>query len=307
MICTNPIVPSLAGLVTECCYIDKIVLLMRDKPSQNLMEALRDSQKSVRGPIRSRTGGWRVPISQPDLEALAVLKQDWQIQRIEFALDLNCPYKHLTRRLGLWISDRLIHPNRGQNFSMTYEHAMYSTKQRGRGVQWCMYWDRPSRIHGGPTIHIELRINGVNRISRMGIGKVVFLSKLDIREYIRSKIKILEIDYIALGRQLARKQGLVCDAREAWYLGARFANAASRAAGAPRVQSQIVWDEAGNMGFNLRSIFKQPKPPRRSTLMFISPNRRITPNKTSRKKDGCPRELPFFFSPTCNKRRLRSR
>ncbi|MEM1027925.1 MAG: hypothetical protein AAGJ38_07555 [Planctomycetota bacterium] len=226
---------------------------------QRELAALSGSWSVVERPRRlHHVGGrWRLVLGQPKPEALRIFAA-WAtgrkvcVNRLEVACDFDAPTPGRAEKIKTWVDAHAIKKFGGAANVGWFANTRYTSRRRWRSVQVVSYADRPNRLTGGPTCHVEIRFAAARQVRSAGVASPADLATFDPaavwdRWIAWEVVGLLALGRAARGRSKAKRRD-VCETPKFRYCrdaatGAMIARLAMHAANEkqPTAQSVRAW------------------------------------------------------------------
>jgi len=233
-------------------YLDTVVVL-GSQPSSK-MELANFKHEGIRRRRSKSAWRWRYIAEQPANALLERLARTGEVvQRIDAAVDFDMESSFKAAALGEAIRQRQIQRWRRSAGEM-YEDGGYTCRRQWDVCNFALYWDKPSRLTGLSTCHLDLRLLGLAVTRRYGLADPKILRDIQPFALLTQFLVLREIDYVALGRLIIRRK--LCrpmpDKPNPDALGHLAAGLISRGAGYPRPAAQALMDWARCAGLSSR-------------------------------------------------------
>ena len=138
--------------------------------------------------------------TQAGLKLLHEFAPEHLVNRLDVALDLTVKSQESLEILDDFIFRRLVQPWHGERHVQTSRSVRYFARDPWTNRNLAIYSDRPSKITGGPCLHIEMRIRNADACRRYKVSSISDLLQIDIRGLLRRQIRLAAVDPSCLAR-----------------------------------------------------------------------------------------------------------
>ncbi len=138
--------------------------------------------------------------TQAGLKLLHEFAPEHLVNRLDVALDLTVKDQGSLEILDDFIFRRLVQPWHGKRHVQTSGSVRYFARDPWTNRNLAIYSDRPSKITGGPCLHIEMRIRNAAACRRYKASSISDLPSVDIHDLIRRQIRLTAVDPSCLAR-----------------------------------------------------------------------------------------------------------
>lgn len=192
-------------------YLDTAQLLLQSRPSPAILAGIQVRSTAPICVRRTRLSDWpfRIVLQKPSRELLSFIQGRIpanMVNRFDIAVDLAVPNVAAARRLQGFFDKHIIQPWRGKRTSTTVDHTEYwAGAWQRRNI--AVYSDRPSKISGGPALHIELRFYSTHVCRGCGVSTLSDLIDYHPRHAILRYCRIALLDWHKAEQELDRYVG----------------------------------------------------------------------------------------------------
>jgi len=237
---------------TGCvAYIDTLGIRTDRLPTNALRRKFRDCCGTFYAGRGEYFAGhpYRITLHQPSqtaLDLLSVVSEDRKmvINTVHVACDVFVDSVEEAQRLYDYFDRHFVqrwHKTRCVDYCGTTRY----TKERVWGtINVVMYADRPSKITGGPCLHVEWRLSGKGLCADQEVGTVRDLMTFDLAAFCKRNMILEEVDWLLLGRQSygnskSKKAGPITDAKGRVFSSDRYAREGERIARSLAFQPEV--------------------------------------------------------------------
>lgn len=114
------------------------------------------------------------------------------VRRIDIAFDWLTSSRNDAEVLGQTIQGTLTQPYRGKRLASWQDEFLYLAKRRD-SRNAVLYWDRPSKLTGGPAAHLDCRLNSAAQCRKVGVDTLPALLQLDCEKVLSANFRISEL------------------------------------------------------------------------------------------------------------------